>query len=201
MRMNKQYKISIEMLESAYREGVFPMGDPETGEVHWYRPEPRAVIDLENFHVSRRLAKTMRQGRFRFTVNKAFEKVMRACSRSDEPSEMWITEDIIDLYCRMHDAGTAHSVEAWVGEDLAGGLYGVSFGGAFMGESMFHFVRDASKASLVYLVDRLRARGFTLLDTQFSTEHLARFGLEMLPHEEYLERLNHALDLPVNFVD
>jgi leucyl/phenylalanyl-tRNA--protein transferase len=189
------------ILENAYRQGVFPMGDPHTGKVEWYRPDPRAVIDLEGFHLSRRLAKTIRSGRFRFSVNRAFRQVMEGCSRSITPDEVWITSEIIDAYCELQARGTAHSVEAWEGEELAGGLYGVSIGGAFMGESMFHVVRDASKACLAVLVQRLCERGFTLLDTQFTTPHLEQFGVLLLPHEEYQRRLDRALMQECQFAD
>ena len=188
-------KLTTALLERAYRQGVFPMGDPETGRVEWYLPDVRTLIDLEHFHVSRRLAKTLRSGRFRFSINEAFPEVIRRCGRWERPEEVWITREIVDLYCAMHTAGKAHSGEAWEGEALAGGLYGVALGGAFIGESMFHVARDASKACLVALVARLRERGFVLLDTQFPTEHLARFGIEIVPHEEYMRRLEHALQM------
>lgn len=186
-------QLTTALLERAYRQGIFPMGDPETGRVEWYLPDVRTLIDLEHFHVPRRLAKTIRSGRFRFTIDAAFPEVIRRCGRWEQPGQVWITQDIVDLYCAMHAAGKAHSVEAWEGDTLAGGLYGVALGGAFMGESMFHTARDASKACLVALVEHLHERGFVLLDTQFPTEHLARFGIEMVPHEEYLTRLERAL--------
>jgi leucyl/phenylalanyl-tRNA--protein transferase len=192
--------ITPALLETAYRQGVFPMGDPETGKVQWYLPEPRTVFDLEGFHVPRRLAKTMRSNKFRFTVDQAFEEVIRRCARADQPDQVWISPEIIDVYSEMHRLGKAHSVEAWSGKELAGGLYGVAFGGAFMGESMFHARRDASKACLVHLIERLRDRGYMLLDTQFPTEHLAQFGLEMISHEQYLQRLDRALQLDCRFV-
>ncbi|MBN1868302.1 leucyl/phenylalanyl-tRNA--protein transferase [Candidatus Sumerlaeota bacterium] len=191
--------VTPEILEAAYCQGVFPMGDPETGELAWYQPEPRTLIDLERFHVPRRLAKTIRSGKFRFTVNQAFDRVIRECARARRPDGMWITTEIVALYCRMHELGKAHSVEAWVGEELVGGLYGVAFGGAFMGESMFHVVRDASKACLVHLVERLRERGYVLLDTQFPTPHLSQFGLILLPHAAYLNLLHAALQLDRRF--
>ena len=186
-------------LEAAYCQGIFPMGEPETGELLWYQPDPRTLIDLEHFHVSRRLAKTVRSGKFRFTVNQAFDRVIRACARTRRPDEMWITPEIVDLYSQMHTLGKAHSVEAWIGEELAGGLYGVALGGAFMGESMFHEARDASKACLVHLVRRLRERGYVLLDTQFPTPHLAQFGLISIPHAEYMDRLRRALQIDCRF--
>jgi len=201
--------VTVELLEAAYRQGVFPMGDPETGDLAWYRPEPRTIIDLEGFHVSRRLGKTIRGGKFRFTVDQAFDEVIRRCARRESFRECWITPEIVDLYSRFHRCGKAHSVEAWVGGDaaepcaaggeLAGGLYGVALGGAFMGESMFHAERDASKACLVYLVERLKSRGYVLLDTQFPTPHLARFGILILPHREYLARLDEALKRDCSF--
>jgi leucyl/phenylalanyl-tRNA--protein transferase len=187
--------IAPETLEYAYRNGIFPMGDPETGEIHWYQPDPRAIFDLDRFHAPRRLLKTVRGGEFTFTVNLAFGEVIRHCARSHQAEGMWITEEIIELYTRMHKLGKAHSVEAWSGGRLAGGLYGVAFGGAFMGESMFHIERDASKACLVYLVERLKSRGFVLLDTQFPTEHLAQFGISLISHRHYLRRLRAALAL------
>jgi leucyl/phenylalanyl-tRNA--protein transferase len=188
-------RITPELLEYAYRQGIFPMGDPETGEINWYQPEPRTILDLEAFHVPRRLAKTLRSGKFQFSINQAFREVMTHCARTHEdPEQIWITPEIIEIYCEMHVQGKAHSVEAWCGGQLAGGLYGIALGGAFMGESMFHVVRDASKASLAFLVHHLRTQGFTLLDTQFPTDHLAQFGIEMIPHTEYLLRLHEALD-------
>lgn len=188
-------QITPEMLEFAYCNGVFPMGDPDTGAVHWYQPEPRTVFDLENFHVPRRLAKTLRSGKFEFSINRAFGEVIRQCARTSTPDQVWITPDIIRLYEEMHRRGRAHSVETWQNGELAGGLYGMAFGGAFMGESMFHRKRDASKAALVYLVQRLQAHGYILLDTQFPTEHLSQFGLLLLPHREYMEWLQKALSL------
>lgn len=195
-------RLTPELLECAYRQGVFPMGDPRTGRVDWYQPEPRTLISLEGFHVPRRLAKTLRTGKFRFTIDRAFEEVIRRCGRWDKPKEVWISPEIVELYCAMHARGKAHSVEAWLGERLVGGLYGIALGGAFMGESMFHTERDASKACLVRLVRHLRARGFVLLDTQFPTEHLAQFGIEIVPHAEYMRRLERALGLEsVRFCD
>ncbi|NQU44781.1 leucyl/phenylalanyl-tRNA--protein transferase, partial [bacterium] len=126
--------ITPELVELAYCNGAFPMGDPETGEIHWYQPELRTLINLENFHVPRRLAKTLRSGRFSFTVNREFEQVIGHCARSDQPEEAWITAEIIDLYTRLHRVGLAHSVEVWREGNLAGGLYGVALGAAFMGE-------------------------------------------------------------------
>lgn len=193
--------ITADLLEQAYRLGVFPMGDEETGELRWYQPEPRTLIDLDHFHVPRRLAKTLRSRRFRFTVNQAFDEVIHHCARRHQADGVWITDKIIALYTELHQRGKCHSVECWREGRLAGGLYGVSLGAAFMGESMFHLERDASKASLVYLVRRLRRKGFMLLDTQFPTPHLSQFGLIMLPHEEYLVLLAKALQKKAVFAD
>ncbi|MFW6255355.1 MAG: leucyl/phenylalanyl-tRNA--protein transferase [Candidatus Sumerlaeota bacterium] len=193
MSSSHSFEITPEILEVAYRQGIFPMADPDTGEISWYQPEPRTLIDMERFHVPRRLAKTIRSGKFEFSVNRDFENVIRHCARHETPQEVWISEDIIRLYTEMHRRGKAHSVEVWQDGKLAGGLYGVAFGAAFMGESMFHLVRDASKAALVYLVERLQRRGFMLLDTQFPTEHLSQFGLLLLPHSEYMKWLGEAL--------
>jgi leucyl/phenylalanyl-tRNA---protein transferase len=190
---SRSLALTTELLEHAYRNGIFPMGDDETGEIDWYQPDPRTVIDLENFHVSRRLAKTIRSGKFTFTVDQAFSEVIRHCSGAHPEDGVWITDKIMELYCQMHAQGKAHSVEVWRDEKLVGGLYGVSLGAAFMGESMFHIERDASKAALVFLVNRLRERGFVLLDTQFPTTHLSQFGLIMLPHTRYMQLLRAAL--------
>lgn len=191
-------RLTPEMLIRAYSMGIFPMGDsdnPKRG-IRWYGPDPRCILDLDDFHLPRRLARTCRQGKFRLTVNKAWSDVIKACATRETT---WITEEIFEAYTELHRHGLAHSVEAWQGETLAGGLYGVSLGGAFMGESMFHTVTDASKVALVYLVHRLKDRGFVLLDCQFMTEHLQIFGARDIPQSEYLSRLSHALSLPCRF--
>jgi leucyl/phenylalanyl-tRNA--protein transferase len=186
-----------EELLTAYRHGVFPWFD-ETMPVCWWSPDPRAVIELDQFHVPRRLRRTCRSGKFRLTVNQDFAGVMQGCAeRRDEGT--WITPEMLTAYQRLHDLGYAHSVEAWAGGELVGGVYGVAIGGFFAGESMFHRRTDASKVALVYLVDRLRERGFALFDIQFLTEHTARFGAVEVPRGEYLRRLRRALELPVRF--
>jgi leucyl/phenylalanyl-tRNA--protein transferase len=182
----------------AYRHGVFPWynpGDP----VCWWSPDPRAIFELDGFHVSRRLKRTIRSGRFTFTVNQAFGEVVRGCADREEGT--WITEEMIDAYEALHRLGHAHSVEAWQEGELAGGVYGVAVGGLFAGESMFTRRRDASKAALAYLIERLRQRGFQLFDIQFVTEHTARLGAVEIPRSEYLERLRHALANPVRLID
>ena len=189
--------LTPDLIVAAYCQGIFPMADEEDGEIGWYSPDPRAIFPLDAFHVPRSLAKTIRRGVFEIRVNTAFEEVIRGCA---DREETWISEEIVRAYVALHRAGLAHSVEAWQEGALAGGLYGVALGGAFMGESMFTRVRDASKVALVALVERLRARGFVLLDSQMPTEHLARFGQIVIPRAEYLRRLAAALRLERSFV-
>ncbi len=187
-----------QILLSAYVQGIFPMAD-EDGVIRWYSPDPRGIIDLELFHAPRTLRQLYRQGRFELRVNRAFSAVIEACA--DRSEGTWISDDMIQAYMRLHDLGIAHSVEAYAGGELSGGLYGVALGGAFFGESMFHRVNDASKVALMHLVKRLRERRFVLLDVQFVTEHLARFGAIDIPRVEYLERLRAALKLRLRFAD
>lgn len=189
--------LSPALIVHAYRQGIFPMADDD-GTINWYRPDPRAVFPLDTFHVPKSLAKTLRQGKFEVRIDADFEGVMRGCAGRDET---WISNGIIEAYTALHRLGAAHSVEAWQGGELVGGLYGVALGGAFMGESMFSRATDASKVCLVHLVERLKARGFILLDSQMPTEHLARFGQIEIPHEAYMRQLKRALALPVRFVD
>jgi leucyl/phenylalanyl-tRNA--protein transferase len=182
---------------AAYGAGIFPMGE-RGGRISWHSPDPRCIIDLENFHTPKRLARTYRQGIFEMKVNQNWDAVIRKCA---ERKSTWITEPIIAVYTKLHEAGFAHSVEAYAEGKLAGGLYGVSLGGAFFGESMFHEVTDASKISLVFLVERMLERGFTLLDSQFMTEHLSRFTAVNIPRNQYLKRLERALPLACQFGD
>lgn len=186
------------LLVRAYREGIFPMA-LDDGEIGWFSPDPRGIIPLDTFHVPSRLARVVRSGRFEIRVDTAFERVMRACG--ERPGEgTWISEEIIDSYLALFRLGLAHSVEVWRHARLVGGLYGVALGGAFFGESMFHHETDASKVALVALVDRLERRGFTLLDTQWVTEHLEQFGATEIPRREYLRRLGTALARNCSFV-
>jgi leucyl/phenylalanyl-tRNA--protein transferase len=182
---------------AAYGAGIFPMGETR-GRISWHSPDPRCIIDLENFHTPKRLARTYRKGVFEMRVNHNWDAVIRKCA---ERETTWITEPIIAVYTRLHEAGFAHSVEAYANGKLAGGLYGVSLGGAFFGESMFHEVTDASKISLVFLVQHMRERGFTLLDSQFRTEHLSQFTAVNIPRNHYLSRLERALTLDCHFGD
>lgn len=190
--------LAPERLLAAYAAGIFPMAD-EAGTVHWLAPDPRAVIPLDRFKVSRSLRSTRRGGAFTFTINRAFVEVIEACA--DREDGTWISQEIHDAYCKLHQLGYGHSVEAWMGDQLAGGLYGVAIGGAFFGESMFHRVTDASKVALVVLVERMREREFTLLDVQFMTDHLRQFGAVEIPRLEYETRLRQAVQLPCSFVD
>ena len=193
--------LPVDLLVSAYASGWFPMG-VGSGEIRWFSPDPRGIIPLDTFHVPRRLARVQRAGRFRIEIDTVFADVVRACAhaeRSGEDAGTWIDDEIFESYCALHDAGFAHSVEVWERDALAGGLYGVALGGAFFGESMFHRVTDASKIALVALVERLRARGFTLLDTQWTTEHLEQFGAVEIPRVRYLQMLSSALALDRRF--
>jgi leucyl/phenylalanyl-tRNA---protein transferase len=191
-----------ELLVSAYASGWFPMA-VEPGEIRWYSPDPRGIIPLDAFHVSKRLARTWRSGRFTIDIDRAFGEVIRACADADrDPDDpgSWIDDEIIESYCALHDRGLAHSVEVWQAGTLAGGLYGVALGGAFFGESMFHRTTDASKIALIALVEHLRERGYRLLDTQWVTEHLAQFGAVEIPRRRYLQLLDAALKLDCRFV-
>ena len=188
--------IPLGVLLSGYANGWFPMA-VEGGDIRWFSPDPRGIIPLETFHVSRRLARLHRQGHFEIAVDRDFAAVIRACAETDrDPDDpgSWISEEIIRSYCALHHRGYAHSVETWRNGRLVGGLYGVSLGAAFFGESMFHRETDASKVALVSLVDRLRARGYALLDTQWVTPHLEQFGAVEISKDEYLERLAQAIE-------
>jgi leucyl/phenylalanyl-tRNA--protein transferase len=189
-------KLTTEMLEACYRAGAFPMAD-SYGRIEFYRCDPRSVLEFEDLHVSRSLARVIRKKTYEVRVDKDFQGVIRACA---DREETWINAEIIDAYVRLHEAGKAHSVEAYNEGALVGGLYGVTLGGAFMGESMFTRMRDASKTCFVYLVERLRERGFRLLDCQIQNPHLASLGAREIPETEYLRRLQHALSLERSFV-
>jgi leucyl/phenylalanyl-tRNA--protein transferase len=192
--------IPADALLNAYASGWFPMAIGP-GEIRWYSPDPRGVFPLDGFRVPSRLARSLRAHPFEIRVNTAFRDVMQACADRDDEEGNWIDDEIIESYCALHDKGFAHSVEAWREDRLVGGLYGVSLGGAFFGESMFHRVRDASKAALVALVERLRARDFVLLDTQWVTEHLLQFGAVEISRQRYLRLLDEALAVDAEFVD
>ncbi len=189
--------LTPEVLLSAYMQGAFPMD--VQGQIQWFNPDPRAIIELDGFRASRTLRQLVRSRKFETRIDTEFEAVMRACA--DRPDGTWISEEIITAYCDLHRLGFAHSVESWRDNQLAGGLYGVSIGGAFFGESMFHRQTDASKVALVALVERMRSRDFTLLDIQFLTEHLERFGAVEIPRRTYLRRLRQAIALDTSLPD
>jgi leucyl/phenylalanyl-tRNA--protein transferase len=194
--MHGSPRLTPEILLRAYAEGLFPMaerrGDPT---VYWVSPEKRGIIPLQDFHVPRRLARTVRSGAFTVTADKAFRAVMEACAApAPGREESWINDEILRLYTALHISGHAHSIECWQDNRLVGGLYGVRLGAAFFGESMFSRMRDASKVALVTLVEGLNRGGFVLLDTQFITAHLARFGAIEIPRHQYLHRLQDALN-------
>ena len=200
-RDNVNAEITPEVLLRAYACGIFPMAESaDDPTLFWVEPEQRGVIPLDGFHISARLARTVRSDRFIVTVNRAFDEVIDGCAAPRMGREnTWINRRIRNLYTALQKLGHCHSVEAWEGDQLAGGLYGVSLGGAFFGESMFHRERDASKVALVHLVARLIAGGFVLLDTQFVTEHLRSFGAIEVPRRRYRTELDVALLHQGNF--
>jgi leucyl/phenylalanyl-tRNA--protein transferase len=185
-------RLDIEMVEEAYRRGLFPMADTKLGVVTWHRPRRRAVLPLDAFHISRSLDRTIRRGGFTVTFDRDFSGVMAACA-ARKPT--WISDEFLSVYGALHRAGKAHSVEVWVENALAGGLYGVSLGGAFFAESKFHRVTDMSKVALAHLVWRLRERGYLLLEVQYLTDHLAQFGVVEVSHREYMAMLQTALQI------
>jgi leucyl/phenylalanyl-tRNA--protein transferase len=190
--------IAVDTLLTAYASGWFPMSIAP-GDIRWYSPDPRGIVPLDGFHASRRLVRTARQQRFELRVNTDFRAVITACADRRDADGNWIDAEIIESYCALHELGHAHSVETWQDGALVGGLYGVALKGAFFGESMFHRARDASKVALVALVDRLRAQGFVLLDTQWVTDHLVQFGAIDIPRRRYLRMLEEALTIDARF--
>ncbi len=191
-----QPELTPELILAGYRAGIFPMGD-ETGEIFWLSPDPRAIIEFGRFHVPRTVRQLVARGVFEVRRDTGCEQVIAACAERAEGT--WITPVLLELYCELHRQGHVHSVEAWEDDRLVGGLYGVAIGGAFFGESMFHRVSGASKVALVALMRHLAERGFVLVDTQWTTPHLARFGTIEIPRREYLRRLRRALELPCRF--
>jgi len=193
--------VTPELLLRAYACGIFPMSESaDDPGLFWVEPEIRGVIPLNGFRISSRLARTVRADGFTVTADRAFKRVMAECAApKPDREETWINKRIRDLYGALHDMGHAHSVEVWENDDLVGGLYGVSLGRAFFGESMFHHARDASKVALVHLVARLVAGGYGLLDTQYVTDHLRSFGAIEVPRERYRQLLDAALDDVADF--
>ena len=191
-------RLTPEIVLRAYAEGLFPMAERrDDPTLYWVSPEQRGILPLEAFHIPRRLARTVRSGVFHVSVDTAFGEVMRACAAPDEGrEETWINDEILRLYTALHASGHAHSLECRRDGRLVGGLYGVRLGGAFFGESMFSRETDASKVALVHLVARLKLGGFKLLDAQFLTDHLARFGAVEIPRTAYLAKLGEAIAAP-----
>ena len=194
--------LSPELLLRAYAAGLFPMAESaEDPDLFWIDPDPRGVLPLDQFHLPRRLRRTLRSSQFEIRVDTAFDAVIRGCA---EPTEIrpktWINDEILRLYRALYEQGFAHSVEAWREGELVGGLYGVALRGVFFGESMFSRTTDASKVALVHLVARLVRGGFRLLDTQFVTDHLRRFGAVEIPRADYHRQLERALGVEAHFV-
>lgn len=189
--------ITPELLLQAYACGMFPMAeDRQSDEIFWLEPELRGIIPLNKFHLSRSLARRIRKHEFTVSVDTAFERVVTACA---DRQETWINQTIFDLYRALHQLGHAHSLEVWKDDALTGGVYGVTLGGAFFGESMFSYETDSSKVALAYLVDHLDRCGFTLFDTQFLTDHLASLGGVEVPRATYMGLLDNALELKADF--
>jgi len=187
--------LSVPRLLLAYRSGIFPW---TTHPLTWWSPDPRAIFERDHFHVPRSLARMLRQQTFQITRDRAFRPVMQACAAARR-NGTWITPEFIAAYTRLHEQGHAHSVECWKHGELVGGIYGVSLGGLFAGESMFHRVSSASKVALFHLIEHLHARGFTLFDIQMTTTVTAQLGAIAIPREDYLKCLAQAVELPVSF--
>lgn len=194
---------TLDDLINCYRTGIFPMSDARDDDyLFLVDPPMRGVLPLDDFHVSSRLARTVRKDTYTIRIDTAFTQIIELCAEeAQNRTSTWISHSIQALYQALFARGLAHSVEVWEGETLLGGLYGVSIGGAFFGESMVSRARDVSKIALVHLVARLKAGGFTLLDCQFQTEHLRQFGVIEMPKAEYLEKLAAAIDLKTDFYD
>jgi len=188
-------RLTPELVLHAYRKGIFPMATSRHGALVWLSPDPRAILPLDRFHCPKRLLQTVKSGKFRVTTDLAFEGVIDGCARP----ETWISAEVREAYVGLHRLGHAHSIECWKGDRLAGGLYGVHIGGAFMAESKFHRDRDASKVALVALVAHLEKIGVTLCDAQFVTPHLAKFGIVEIPRDEYIRRLAKSVNRPVDW--
>lgn len=189
--------LTTDLLLQAYASGVFPMSESrDDPEIFWVDPQLRGIVPLNGFRISRSLTRCLRRGHFRVTLNTCFSDIVTACA---DREETWINDTIFALYTALHAQGHAQSIEVWEDGKLVGGAYGVTIGGAFFGESMFSRATDASKVALAYLVDHLNRCGFTLLDTQFITEHLASLGAIEIPRAAYHKRLEHALKQPADF--
>lgn len=199
--MENTNSLSTDQLIYAYASGVFPMADAETGEINWYRPDPRAIIPIDTYQPSRSLKPILNKGIFEIKVDQQFRRVMEFCAepRPYEP-ETWISTELIDVYTELHHMGFAHSVEAYVEGELVGGLYGVHIGAAFFGESMFTRASNASKVCFHYLIELLRKNNFELLDSQFMNDNVKRYGAIEISRTAYEKRLAKAINRSCNFV-
>jgi leucyl/phenylalanyl-tRNA--protein transferase len=195
-------RLTPDWLLDAYSHGIFPWPMWENEPIVWWSPDPRAIFELNRFHISRRLARTLRSGRFNATSDRDFDGVIRGCATAaGRRGNTWLTPAMIEAYCRMHALGHAHSLEVWQDDRLVGGTYGIAIGGLFAAESMFYRVRDASKVALAHLVAHLGARGYQLFDIQQWTPHTSSLGAIEISRDEYLRRLARVIDLPVTFGD
>ena len=191
--------LSPEVLLFAYQQGLFPMAEGRNAkQIQWIQPEKRGIFQLGNFHISKSLRRVILKKDYSITINSCFPKVMEKCA---DRSETWINDDIYNCYCKLHEDGFAHSVEVWRNSHLIGGIYGVTIGAAFFGESMFSEAANGSKIALAYLHDRLLKAGFLLFDTQFLTEHLASLGAIEISQAQYLVKLEKALNKNATFLD
>jgi leucyl/phenylalanyl-tRNA---protein transferase len=195
-------KISTDDLLYGYCNGIFPMADSSEGEIYWYSPDPRAIIPIDTYKPSKSLKPTLNQNVFEIAFNKNFKEVMKNCALPRfEDDETWISQDIIDSYHNLHKLGFAHSVEVYKQEVLVGGLYGVSVGSVFFGESMFHKVPNASKVAFHYLMENLKQRNFKLLDTQFINDNVKRFGAIEIPKRQFMKILKDSISTKNKFID
>ncbi len=188
--------LSVERLVLAYRSGIFPWS---VRPITWWSPDPRGILELDRVHVSRSLQRFLRKSPFTVTRDKAFAEVIQGCATAPREDRTWISRQLVTAYTRLHEAGHAHSVECWQGDELVGGIYGVATGGLFAGESMFHRASNASKVALLHLVNHIREQGFTLFDIQMVTPTTAQLGAVEISRAEYLQRLAAALALDVRF--
>lgn len=185
------YELNPDILIAGYSNGYFPMADCDTNEIDWYSPDIRAIFPIDQVRFAKSLLSKIRSGKFEFSIDEQFEKTIRACAETHP--ETWISQDIISAYTRLHELGFAHSVETYINDELAGGLYGVALGGAFFGESMFNYATDASKAAFYYLIQNLRLKGYELLDSQFLNDFTEQLGAIEIPKYVYLNLLDNAL--------
>lgn len=188
--------LTPDIIISAYTQGYFPMAEDKEGDIYWHCPDPRAIIPIEKPRKSKSLKQSIKKYEFEFTKNRDFEYVIRACSDRDDT---WISEDIIENYTKLNKMGFAHSIECWSKDEIVGGLYGISIGGAFFGESMFNHLTDAAKASFYYFIDLLKRKNFILLDSQYINPFTKQLGAIEISKSEYLDKLSKALSIPIRF--